>query len=184
MEGPASSASRWRAVSAGGAELRLEDFLSFRLSRLSTLIQREVTSKYLASAGLSLPDWRVLAGLAQHGALETPQLRRMNLMDKAAISRAVDSLIAQGYAERHADPTHAQRRIVSITPAGRRIVRKIMPVAQREHAALLRLLSVEERSMLDAALGKLTSALSTSHAAVGGVALPGDSPAILNRPKR
>jgi DNA-binding MarR family transcriptional regulator len=150
---------QWRAVSAAGDNLRYEDFLSFRLGRLTTLIQRECSARYLEPCGLSLPEWRVLARLATRSSLEMRELTRVSLMDKAAISRTIDTLIDKGYAERHTDPTHAKRRIVAITPAGRRVMRKVMPMAHREQAALLRLLSSEERELLGHVVTKLTVAL-------------------------
>jgi DNA-binding MarR family transcriptional regulator len=159
MNGQGSTQQRWKALTRSGRDLRLEDFLSFRLSRLNALIQREVTSTYLAQAALSLPEWRVLAGLNQYSPLETRALTQLNTMDKAAISRSVDSLIDKGLVTRKADPGHAQRRIVSITAAGRKMVKKIMPVAQGHHAALLLALSPQERTVLDTALSKLTLTL-------------------------
>jgi DNA-binding MarR family transcriptional regulator len=166
-EGPEADATpvdgaappRWRNVSETGDNLRYEDFLSFRLGRLTTLIQRECTAAYLEPSGLSLPEWRVLARLAGRSSLEMRELTRISLMDKAAISRSIDGLIEKGYAERHTDPTHAKRRIVAITPAGRRVMRKVLPLAHKEQAALLRLLSPEERELLGHVIAKLTTAL-------------------------
>jgi DNA-binding MarR family transcriptional regulator len=156
---PGVDRPRWRHVSETGDNLRYEDFLSFRVGRLNTLIHREVTTRYLDPAGLAHPEWRVLARLASRSSLEMRELTRVSLMDKAAISRAVDSLLAKGYAERHADPANAKRRIVAITPAGRRVMRKVLPQAHQAQAALLRLLDENERVMLEAVVAKLTNAL-------------------------
>jgi DNA-binding MarR family transcriptional regulator len=93
------------------------------------------------------------------------QLTRISLMDKAAISRSVESLLVKGLAVRHTHPVNAKRRIVSLTPAGRRLVRKLMPQALREQARLLRLLDTEERVLLDRALARLTHALLADEAA-------------------
>ena len=156
---PGLDRPRWRHVSVTGDNLRYEDFLSFRVGRLNTLIHREVTLRYLEPAGLAHPEWRVLARLASRSSLEMRELTRVSLMDKAAISRAVDSLLAKGYAERHADPANAKRRIVAITPAGRRVMRKVLPQAHQAQAALLRVLSEDERVMLEVVMAKLTNAL-------------------------
>ncbi len=164
MRGDAAE-SPWRDVAASGTGLRYEDFLSFRLGRLNTLVQREVTQKYLDPHSLTHPEWRVLARLAQHGSIEMSQLTRISLMDKAGISRAIEALLGKGLAERHAHPAHAKRRIVAITPAGRRAMKKVMPDALREQAALLLLLTEAERTTFDAVLGKLTAALLEGSAA-------------------
>lgn len=158
-EPAARHASPWVDVSPTGEELRFQDFLTYRLGRLGTLTHREVTVRYLSGSNLTLPEWRLLARLSAHSSLEMRALSRINLMDKAAISRAVDGLQAKGYVARHVDPANAKRRIVAVTPAGRRVVRRVMPAAQREQAELLRVLTPEERQWLDLALDKLTRAL-------------------------
>ena len=150
---------QWRRIAATGEDLRYSDFLSFRLGRLAVLIQREVAVSYLELAGLSQPEWRVMARLAQHGAFEMRNLTRVCFMDKAAISRTVDRLIDKGLAERVVDPAHARRRIVAATPAGHRLMAKALPVAHREQAALLRELTADEREQFGHLLHKLTSAL-------------------------
>lgn len=158
-EESSGSPAAWRDVDAAGTGLGFEDFLSFRVGRLNTLLQRETTQRYLEPFGLTHPEWRVLARLARHDSIEMRELTRVSLMDKAAISRAVDVLLGKGLAERHEHPAHAKRRIVAITPAGRRTMRKVQPLAMREQAALLRLLSDDERSVLGTAIAKLTRAL-------------------------
>jgi DNA-binding MarR family transcriptional regulator len=154
-----SMSSAWRDVPESGEGLRMQDFLGYRLGRLSTLVQRETTQKYLEPAGLSQPEWRVLSRISRYDSIEMRQLTQVSLMDKAAISRTVAVLLEKGLAERHVDPLHAKRRIVAITPAGRRLIRKVLPAALREQARLLRLLNTQERVVLDSALSKLTAAL-------------------------
>ena len=156
------SNSSWREVAESGEGLAFEDFLSFRLGRLNTLLQRETTRRYLDPFGLTHPEWRVLARLNGHVSIEMSQLTLTSLMDKAGISRAVEMLLGKGLAQRHAHPANAKRRIVAITPAGRRAMRKVLPLALREQAALLRLLSAQERTMLDGVLSRLTQALQGS----------------------
>jgi DNA-binding MarR family transcriptional regulator len=155
----------WHEVAESGEGLAYEDFLSLRLGRLNTLMQRAMTRRYIEPAGLTHPEWRVLARLAAQESIEMSQLTRISLMDKAAISRSVESLLSKGLAERHTHPVNAKRRIVSLTPAGRRLVRKLMPQALREQARLLRLLEARERDVLDHALARLTHALLADEAA-------------------
>lgn len=151
--------SVWREVPESGEGIAMEDYLSYRLGRLNTLVQRLTIRAYLEPAGLSQPEWRVLSRIARHDSIEMRQLTSASLMDKAAISRAVALLLDRGLAERHTDPVHAKRRIVAITPAGRKLMRSVLPRALKEQARLLCLLNESERVALDAALSKLTAAL-------------------------
>ena len=150
---------QWGRIAVSGENLRYSEFLSFRLGRLVTLIQREVAVSYLGLTGLSQPEWRVMARLAQHSEFEMRNLTRVSFMDKAAISRTVDRLIDKGLAERVINPAHARRRIVAATPAGRQLMAQALPVAHREQAALLRELSANECVQLGHLLHKLTNAL-------------------------
>jgi DNA-binding MarR family transcriptional regulator len=151
--------SAWRDISESGVGLSYEDFLSFRLGRLNTLVQREVTQKYLDPHGLTHPEWRVLARLARLGSVEMSELTRISLMDKGGISRSIQALLRKGLAERHTHPANAKRRIVAITPSGRRTMKRVLPHALREQATLLRMLTQAERTMLDSVLSRLTSLL-------------------------
>lgn len=137
----------------------MEDFLGFRLGRLSTLVQRHMAQQYVEPAGLTQPEWRVLSRIFSEDSLKVRQLTQVSLMDKAAISRTLTVLLEKGLVQRHVDPVNARRRIVAITPAGRRLIRSVLPRALREQARLLRLLDVEERVVFDAVLSKLTAAL-------------------------
>lgn len=154
-----TTASPWLEIAESGAGLAYENFLSLRLGRLNTVVQRTLTRKFIDPSGLTHPEWRVLARLARQESIEMTQLTRISLMDKAAISRAVDSLLNKGLAERYTHPANARRRIVAITPTGRRLVRRLMPHLLREQARLLRLLSADERVLLDVALARLTDTL-------------------------
>jgi len=162
---PINRPAAWLQIAESGEGLAYEDFLSLRLGRLNTLVQRAMTRRYIEPAGLTHPEWRVLARLAAQESIEMSQLTRISLMDKAAISRAVESLLTKGLAERHTHPANAKRRIVALTQAGRRLVRKLMPQALREQARLLHLLDAHEREVLDRALARLTHALLADEAA-------------------
>jgi DNA-binding MarR family transcriptional regulator len=162
--GDDAAAPRWHGVDAAGSRLRYEDFLSFRLGRLNSLIQREVMARYIEPSGLTHPEWRVLARLAGRTSIEMREFTRISLMDKAAISRTVEGLLVKGYVERHVDPAHAKRRIVAITPAGRRLMRRVMPLANREQAAMLRLLSAQERELFGQLIAKLSGLLQDEQA--------------------
>ena len=51
----------WAAVERDGATLHIGHFLTFQLIRLANAAKANVTRKYLADFGLSVPEWRLLA---------------------------------------------------------------------------------------------------------------------------
>lgn len=54
--------------------LVLETFLPYRLYHLADLVSREFSTIYKDRLGLTRPEWRVLAGLGQHGAMTATTL--------------------------------------------------------------------------------------------------------------
>ncbi|MET0535314.1 MAG: hypothetical protein ABW171_13935, partial [Steroidobacter sp.] len=49
------TSSPWSSISRSGSNLNVEDFLTFRLSRLSNALRTNVTKRYLEEFELSLP---------------------------------------------------------------------------------------------------------------------------------
>ena len=74
------------------ADLQLERFLPYRLSVLSNTISSAIATDYSRRFGLSIPQWRVLAVLADTPNLTAAQISTRTAMDKVAVSRAIASL--------------------------------------------------------------------------------------------
>jgi DNA-binding MarR family transcriptional regulator len=155
---PKECPASWLSLEADGSNLALEHFPSFRLALASTHVHRTVTSVYLHPYGLTLPEWRILSTVARWSEVPMRDICARSNMDKAQISRTVGDLVSTGLIERTADPTHGKRQILRATATGRRIVKRILPDAQRSQAALLAALSTSERAALFSALGKLSAA--------------------------
>ncbi|MGH3353956.1 MAG: MarR family winged helix-turn-helix transcriptional regulator [Nocardioides sp.] len=95
--------------------------LGFLLSRL----MREVMARekpILDAAGLEMWDYAVLTALAESDAPTQAQLAATTGRDKTRLIGNLDRLEAQGMVERRPDPTDRRNRIVSLTPAGTRVL--------------------------------------------------------------
>src|SRR5262249_26083049 len=94
-----SSASRacpWLALSRNGASLHIEDFLTFRLTRLSNALRNNMTNPYLEEFELSLPEWRLLALVARFSPLRFSELTSRSSMDKGQVSRTLRVMTKRG----------------------------------------------------------------------------------------
>lgn len=149
-----ADACPWTGV-ADGAELDLEHFPSFLLVRLASALQRNAVRAYLAPHDLTIPDWRVLNFVSRYGPVKFGEVAVRSSLDKAQVSRTVKQLQQRGLISAEGDPAHAQRLILAITTAGRRLLACVLPQASRAQAALLENLDDAERCALWRALHKL-----------------------------
>lgn len=152
-----SNVRNWVRPGVDGANLEVDDFLSFRVTHLSTVLLRISTRRYLLKYGLSLPEWRVLTMLVRHGPGTTRELRDASKMDKGQMSRALLALERRNLVRRSQDATHELRHLLEISEQGLVLYRRIMPTAQRVQAALLRQLTIDERKTLDSVIDKLNA---------------------------
>lgn len=154
----------WNAAFAGRRTLELAEFPSSLLLRVANVIHQDGTSVYARKHGLSLPEWRILGRLHESAPMKLADLCRVSHFDKAQATRVLRSLAARRLVRQFADTAHRHRRIVDLTPAGRKLAQSVFPEAIAEQLKLLRALSPEERRVTFNALRKLL--------AVYGAAIP------------
>lgn len=155
----ANEINPWVDLEWAAAHLPIEEFLSFRLTRLASGVQAGLSRNYAENYELTVPEWRTLAALARYGPINFGQLLTLSTYDKSLISRAVTSLKNKRLASSTTDPEHGKRMIVNITAAGRTVYTKILPQARARQVALLSHFSPKERASLHKALKKLQTLL-------------------------
>lgn len=117
--------------------LQLDRFLPYRLSILTNLVSTAIAGAYAQRFGLSIPEWRVMAVLAQQADLSAAQVAERTAMDKVAVSRAVSRLLMQGRLERRTALTDRRKSMLSLSNEGRNIYAEVVPVALRLERSLL-----------------------------------------------
>jgi len=83
-------------VSSSGSQLNVEDFLTFRLTRLANSLRTNLTKPYLESFGLSLPEWRLLALVARFAPMRFSEVTARSGMDKGQVSRTLRAMAERG----------------------------------------------------------------------------------------
>ena len=155
----------WLSLSRNGANLHIEDFLTFRLTRLSNALRNNMTKPYLEEFELSLPEWRLLALVARFSPLRFSELTNRSSMDKGQVSRTLRVMTKRGLTKSKTITQRGSRSTealaapvsVSITPKGKALYRALLPVAQRHQSQMLQNLNESERLALYNTLGKLFS---------------------------
>lgn len=161
-----AASNPWANVERDGATLHIGQFLTFQIIRLANAAKANVTRKYLADFGLSVPEWRLLAMTVRFEPVRFSELVANSSIDKGQASRTLQVLTRRGLiaaqtlggGRRRAAESGAPV-ILTITPKGRRLYETLLPVAQRNQARLLYLLTREERRALWTILNKLFAAI-------------------------
>jgi DNA-binding MarR family transcriptional regulator len=147
----------WADPGPHGENLKISGFLTLHLLRLGNLAKSCVAREYLDPAGLSVPEWRLLTYVVVLSPVAFAEIVSMSTMDKGQVSRTLRSAqakglvateLAQGGRLNDANAATNGRIMVSITPAGREMYDKVLPVAQRYQNGLLELMTKEERRVV------------------------------------
>ena len=109
--------------------LRLDDFLPYRLSFTSNLVSETIARAYEALFGLKIPEWRLVAVIAEHDGITQQAIGGRTRMDKVTVSRAAVSLIERGLVERRPNPEDRRSHLLVLSPAGRRLYAEVVPKA-------------------------------------------------------
>lgn len=147
------------ATAQGRVELDLQRYFPYRLARLAEQVSLAVAEVYSERFALTRQEWRVLAILGMRPEIATKEIGPLTTLDKMQVSRAVQGLESRGIAGRKHHPDDRRELIVSLTPAGRALYRKIVPYALARETELLEALTAEEAKVLDRVMRKLSAAL-------------------------
>ena len=142
-------------VHAALRTLELDRFLPYRLSVLANTMSVAIAAAYAERFGLSIPEWRVMAVLAQEPGLSAAQVATRTAMDKVAVSRAVASLTRTRRVERRLERSDRRRSRLQLTPKGRNVYREVVPFALAYEDEVLRGLPAQARQELDVLLDDL-----------------------------
>lgn len=109
-------------------------------------------------AAVTLPQFRLLAVLADLGPVPTGQAARTLGLDPSTVTRLADRMTAAGHVTRGTDPRHRGVVTLELTPSGRDLVAAADAWRRRELAQLMGRLTPAERQTVTAALGLLVGA--------------------------
>lgn len=135
--------------------LKLDVFFPYRLAVLSAAISKAIAEAYEEVFELSIPEWRVMAVLANSPGLSANQIAQVSAMDKVAVSRAVNNLLKSGRISRSFASDDRRRSVLNLSPEGRKIYKRIVPLALAYEERLLEALTPAEISTLDKIVSKL-----------------------------
>ena len=98
----------------------------------------------LRAAGLRSIEWRVLATLHDGPPLPIGQLAQAVLAKQPTVTKLVQRMAEQGWLHLQPDPSDQRCTVVSISPAGRRLVKPLVLQAKLSETQFLGALSADE----------------------------------------
>ncbi len=96
-------------------------------------------------AAVSLPQFRVLAILADLGPTRSGRVARALGLDASTVTRLADRLVASGHVERHGEPGHRGVVTLALTPEGRGLVAQVARWRRGELSQIVDRLAPEDR---------------------------------------
>jgi DNA-binding MarR family transcriptional regulator len=135
--------------------LQLGQFVPYRMVHLASNISLALSKIYKQEFDISIPEWRVLAQLAEQEKLYSKDIGQITSMDKSKVSRAVKSLESKCYLIRQADKKDNRAAYLSLTVHGVALYQKIAPKALQWEKQLIGVLTAGESADLMNILDKL-----------------------------
>ncbi len=117
--------------------LDLQQFLPYSLTNIAMQMSEQFSELYQQQFNLTVPQWRVIANLAQYGECSAKELCDMAQMDKSTVSRAVKSLLSRELIVAKADPTDKRASLLSLSAGGIALHEQIVPLANEWQARLV-----------------------------------------------
>ena len=109
-------------------DFNLQGFLPFRLSRLSYEVSNRMAEIYSARFDISIPEWRILATLAEKKQCTAQEIVASTRTHKSTISRAVSRLISNRWIERVSSKEDKRMHLLRMSQSGEKQFLELTPL--------------------------------------------------------
>ena len=135
--------------------VQLNQFVPYRMVHLASNISLALSKIYKQKFDITIPEWRVLAQLAQQNKLYAKDIGDLTSMDKSKVSRAVKTLESKDYLIRQTDKQDNRAAYLSLSVQGHSLYQKIAPKALQWEKQLMSVLESSEHKNLMKVLDRL-----------------------------
>jgi DNA-binding MarR family transcriptional regulator len=147
--------------SSGRRRLRLGNYLPYRLSVAANAVSQLIARAYEERFGLRVPQWRLIAVLADEGALTPQALCARTVMDKVTVTRAAQALLRRRLVRREPNASDGRSHRLRLTEAGESLYLRIAPLALEYEDRLLAGIGPEKIERLKQQLRRLQDVAAT-----------------------
>ncbi len=135
--------------------LTLQHYLPYRLSVAANAVSRLIALAYEEKFGLTIPQWRLIAVLAEEGPLTQQELCGRTIMDKVTVTRAGQGLLRRRLIKRIPNSTDGRSHRLVLTKTGEALYEEVVPLALEYEVRLLVGLAPDEVAKLEQQLRQL-----------------------------
>jgi len=141
--------------------LDLDGFLPFQLSVTANAVSDVIARAYRNRFGLRVPEWRLIAILAQSPGLTPQQVCVRARLDKITVSRAAKALRARGLIRAQANADDRRSHRLELSGTGIDLYRAVAPAALALETRVLAAMTGPERAQLSDLLQRVRAAAAT-----------------------
>lgn len=135
--------------------LNLDDYFPYLVNRVGIALAASFTDGALGRDRLSIAMWRVLAALSDNGGQRLVDLATMTTIDVSTLSRMVTRLVRLGLATRARSRKSDREVIVALTPKGRSVLARLIPLALHFEEAAIAQIPAEDLAVVKRALHQM-----------------------------
>ena len=132
----------------------LDSYLPYLLNRAGQRIATAFDGE-MRPLGASLQIWRVLAALREKDGRRMGDLSQTTSIEVSTLTRLVDNMEKDGLVARRREAGDARAVVLHVTPSGRRLTQRIVPIAERYETVALEGFTMREAEVLRSALRRL-----------------------------
>lgn len=133
--------------------------ISVKLNVVNVKMSRQIGQAVQKLADLRLPEWRILALLAEAGSLSQADIRNQIGMDKGQISRTVKNMLANDLVASEAGAAKTRNVRLSLTEKGASVHERVGVMMEQRNAELLGMLTPEQKTSLFEGLERIEQAV-------------------------
>ena len=125
--------------------LDLGEYVPFYVRAIANRLAQAASREYKAKFGIGLNEWSCLGALARWTDISAARICEISGFDKALVSRSLSALESKGLITGRSAPNGHRKRLIRLTPPGRRLHDQILTLALRREQRLLKGIPAKER---------------------------------------
>lgn len=138
---------------------QLHSLISVKVNIVNVKMSRQIGQAVQKLENLRLPEWRILALLAQAGALSQADIRVQIGMDKGQISRTIKNMLASDLVENENGSVKSRNVRLGLTEKGIAVHQRVDVMMEQRNSVLLASLSAEQKQSLYSGLDLIERAV-------------------------
>lgn len=138
--------------------LQLDKFLPFRLSIASLLVSDVIARSYVRLFALNVPEWRLIAVIAENPGITQQQIGARSRMDKVTVSRAASALTNRGLVTRAPNPEDGRSHILTLSREGQDLYQHVVPQALKLEKSLFGQINADDLERFSAIIDQIVEA--------------------------